>query len=83
MLQNVNFKVRADLLLAHYICRYNMSFLFAEKLPNIMKHIAFDSNILEVYSTNRRRLQKIIKKVLLIVKRKKLSQYTKENPYSI
>ena len=42
--------------MAYYVCKYNMSFNFAAKLPNIIKNIAFDSKIIQDLNISRKKL---------------------------
>ncbi len=54
MLSAVNQKIRSDILLAYYVCKYNLSFNFSEKLPFVIRNIAFDSEIVKKFNPNRK-----------------------------
>ena len=56
MLINVNKKVRGEILLAYYTCKYNLSFNFASKIPKMIANLAYDSKVIEDLNISRHKI---------------------------
>lgn len=55
-MENVNLKIRSAILIAYYTCINNLSFYLAEKLPQMLRHIAYDSKCIAEFSVSRKKI---------------------------
>jgi hypothetical protein len=56
LLKNVNIRVRSEIIMAYYVCKLNLSFNLAAKLPSMIRQFAPDSDIMIKVDPSRKKL---------------------------